>query len=210
MKSCLYRAFRSSCATAIKGRTQAKRRDFKKCLCWDFILFYLLYFFKSFYLFIHDRETETETQAEGEAGSMPRACRGTWSRDSRIASWAKGRRWTTEPPRDPLFYFIFKVISTNSIYDSKIELHTPLTEPARCPQKERFLRFHSLRYNYIKIIYKEQKENKHVLAVCKWRAAFLYHQIQGENYPEKKEIHQDLWDIAKSRAQRKMYNLLFL
>ena len=26
----------------------------------------------------------------------------TRSRDSRIASWAKGRRQTTEPPRDPL------------------------------------------------------------------------------------------------------------
>ena len=48
----------------------------------------LFYFFLRFYLFIHDRhrkiERGAETQAEGEAGSMPGAQRGTRSRGSRI------------------------------------------------------------------------------------------------------------------------------
>ena len=44
---------------------------------------------------------EAETQAEGEAGSMQGAWRGTWSQDPRIAPWAKGRCQTAEPPRDP-------------------------------------------------------------------------------------------------------------
>ena len=48
-----------------------------------------------------EQEREAETQAEGEAGSRPGARCGTLSRDSRIAPWAKGRRQTTEPPRDP-------------------------------------------------------------------------------------------------------------
>ena len=48
-----------------------------------------------------DIEREAETQAEGEAGSMPGARRGTRSWDSRIAPWAKGRCQTAEPPRDP-------------------------------------------------------------------------------------------------------------
>ena len=53
-----------------------------------------------------EREREAETQEEGEAGSMPGAGRGTQSRDSRIAPWAKGRRQTAEPPRDPLIFFL--------------------------------------------------------------------------------------------------------
>ena len=51
-----------------------------------------LFFFFKIYLFIHDRHREAETQEEGEAGFMPGARRGTRSRDSRIAPWAKGRR----------------------------------------------------------------------------------------------------------------------
>ena len=49
-----------------------------------------------------ERKREAETQEEGEAGSMPGARRGTRSRDSRIASCAKGRLQTAAPPRDPL------------------------------------------------------------------------------------------------------------
>ena len=41
-----------------------------------------------FYLFI--REREAETQAEGEAGSMQGAQRGTQSWVSRIRPWAEG------------------------------------------------------------------------------------------------------------------------
>ena len=52
-------------------------------------------------------EREAETQAEGEAGSMPGAGRRTQSRDSRIAPRAKGRRETAEPPRDPLLHPFF-------------------------------------------------------------------------------------------------------
>ena len=44
---------------------------------------------------------EAETQAEGEAGSMPGAPRGTRSWDPRIMPWAIGRRETTEPPGIP-------------------------------------------------------------------------------------------------------------
>ena len=44
-----------------------------------------LFFFKDFiYLFMRDTEREAETQAEGEAGSMQEARRGTRSRVSRI------------------------------------------------------------------------------------------------------------------------------
>ena len=56
-------------------------------------LFFLFYFFLRFYLFIHrdtQRKREAETQAEGEAGSMKRARRGTRSRASRITPWAAG------------------------------------------------------------------------------------------------------------------------
>ena len=40
---------------------------------------------------------------------MPGARRGTRSWDSRIAPWAKGRRQTAEPPRDPQKILIKKV-----------------------------------------------------------------------------------------------------
>ena len=43
------------------------------------------------YLFMIGIETERQTQAEGEAGSMPGARRGTRSQDFRIAPWAQGR-----------------------------------------------------------------------------------------------------------------------
>ena len=49
-----------------------------------------------------ERERGAETQAEGEAGSMPREPDvGFDPRSTRIAPWAKGRRQTAEPPRDP-------------------------------------------------------------------------------------------------------------
>ena len=48
-----------------------------------------------------ERGGQAETQEEGEVGSMLGAPRGTRSLDSRIAPWAKGRRQTAEPPRDP-------------------------------------------------------------------------------------------------------------
>ena len=52
---------------------------------------------------MREREREAQTQAEGEAGSMQGAWRGTWSRDSRLTPWAKGRHSIAEPPRRPYF-----------------------------------------------------------------------------------------------------------
>ena len=50
-----------------------------------------------------EREGERQAQAqeEREVGSMPGARHGTRCWDSRIMPWAKGRRQTAEPPRDP-------------------------------------------------------------------------------------------------------------
>ena len=49
---------------------------------------------------MRDTGREAETQAEGEAGFMQGAQRGTWSGDSNIMPWA-GRqtlnRWATHP-----------------------------------------------------------------------------------------------------------------
>ena len=66
----------------------------------------ILYFFLRFYLFIHDRHREREREAETYRQKEKQApCRepdvGFDSRDSRITPWAKGRRQTVEPPRDP-------------------------------------------------------------------------------------------------------------
>ena len=61
-----------------------------------------LHFFLRFYLFIHEREREAETQAEGEAGSMQGAQCRTRSQDPGVTPWAEGRRSTTEPPRGPI------------------------------------------------------------------------------------------------------------
>ena len=60
------------------------------------------------------REREAETQAEGEAGSMQGARRGTQSQVSKIRPWAKGRCSTAVPPRDPhamTFKFCFHVLA---------------------------------------------------------------------------------------------------
>ena len=62
-----------------------------------------LSFFRRFYLFIHKRQREAETLAEGEAGSMQEARCGTRYQNSGITPWAEGKRSTTEPSRSPLF-----------------------------------------------------------------------------------------------------------
>ena len=61
-------------------------------------------------MIVTEREREAETQAEGEAGSMHREPDvGIRSRVSRIAPWAKGRRQTDAPPRDPHFNMLLYV-----------------------------------------------------------------------------------------------------
>ena len=87
--------------------------------------------FKDFiYLFIRDTESEAETQAEGEAGSLQGAWCGTWSQDPRITTWAKGRLSTTEPPRYPwsqTSLILFEFILTNqSFFLHLCRLFTPI------------------------------------------------------------------------------------
>ena len=72
-----------------------------------------------------EREGEAETQAEGEAGSMQGAQRGTRSQDSRITPWAKGRRKTAEPPRDPLAFFILKIFEVSSLISGSADYWLP-------------------------------------------------------------------------------------
>ena len=48
---------------------------------------------------MRDTQREAETQAEGEAGSMQGARRGTRSQDPGVTPWAEGRCSTAEPPR---------------------------------------------------------------------------------------------------------------
>ena len=55
-----------------------------------------LFFFKRLYLFIHERHTEAETQAEGEAGFLRGAQCRTPSQDPVIMTGAEGRHSTTE------------------------------------------------------------------------------------------------------------------
>ena len=71
----------------------------------NFLLFYFL-FFKILFIYSWETQREEETQAEGEAGSMQGARCETWSWDSRITSWAEGRRSTAEPPKDPINFLL--------------------------------------------------------------------------------------------------------
>ena len=64
--------------------------------------------FLNFYLFMivthRERERQRHRQREKRLHA-PGARRGIRSRVSRIAPWAKGRRQTAAPPRDPYAYF---------------------------------------------------------------------------------------------------------
>ena len=55
---------------------------------------------------MRERGREAETQAEGEAGSLQGAQCGTQSQDPGVTTWAKGRRQTAAPPRDPYERYI--------------------------------------------------------------------------------------------------------
>ena len=67
-------------------------------------MFYLFFFF-NFYLFMIVTERERQRGRDTGRGRSrthaPGARRGIQSRVSRIAPWAKGRRQTAAPPRDP-------------------------------------------------------------------------------------------------------------
>ena len=75
------------------------------------------FFFFNFYLFmiVTQRERGRDTGRGRSRLHAPGARRGTRSRVSRIAPWAKGRRQTAAPPRDPSF-FLFKTLSLSSCY----------------------------------------------------------------------------------------------
>ena len=78
------------------------------CVTAAFILLFeecLEIFFFNFYLFMIVTERERERGRDTGRGRSrlhaPGARRGVRSRVSRIAPWAKGRRQTAAPPRDP-------------------------------------------------------------------------------------------------------------
>ena len=58
-------------------------------------------FFFKILLFTHERHTEAETQAEGEAGSLQGAQRGTRSQDPGVTPWAAGNTKPLSPPGCP-------------------------------------------------------------------------------------------------------------
>ena len=80
-----------------------------------------------FFFLIYDSHTERERQRHRQRKKQVPCTgsrRGIRSWVSRIAPWAKGRRQTTAPPRDP--WFGFKVVSTLSAGVCKQELGAPL------------------------------------------------------------------------------------
>ena len=87
---------------------------------------YLNIFLKKFYLFMIVTHTHTERERERERGRdtgrgrsrlhAPGARGGIRSRVSRIVPWAKGRRQTAAPPRDPR-----SIVSSRNIYTWLVE-----------------------------------------------------------------------------------------
>ena len=113
--------------TRAKGRcstAEPPRRPWSKTL--------YFYSFKNdcIYLFTRDTERKGETQrerqrhGEGEAGSPEGARCGTRSQDPRILPWAEGRRFTTEPPRRPVYFLLEFDLPTYS--------RTPSTHLIKC------------------------------------------------------------------------------
>ena len=89
----------------LRTKTSVPRQQDRKliwvCLFLMVLMWCFIFIFWRFYLFIHETHRETETQTEGEAGSL----RGTWcgirSQDLKIMTGVKGRCSTIEPPRCP-------------------------------------------------------------------------------------------------------------
>ena len=73
---------------------------------------FLFLFFFNFYLFmiVTERERGRDTGRGKSRLHAPGARCGIRSRVSRIAPWAKGRRQTAAPPRDPLHRHLLRVL----------------------------------------------------------------------------------------------------
>ena len=84
-------------------------------------------------MIVTEREREAETQAEGEAGSMHREPDvGFVPGVSRIAPWAKGRRQTAAPPRDPYLPNFNRLFALDSAAPPASHLPAaPLPSPLR-------------------------------------------------------------------------------
>ena len=94
------------------------------------------------------RERGAETQAEGEAGSMQGARRGTRSRVSRITAWAEGGTKPLSFPGCPVlmdFDIIFlkgcissKKVFTGSLHNSKSESYFVTVPHTMKPAKDHY------------------------------------------------------------------------
>ena len=81
--------------------------------------FFLCFFFLRFYLFIHDRQREAETQAEGEAGSMQGADAGLdpGTPDHALGWRQELNRWAPqESPLPSFFSFFLSTVVIKSIH----------------------------------------------------------------------------------------------
>ena len=66
-----------------------------------------------------EREREAETQAEGEAGSMQGARRGTRSQDARIMPWAEGSAKPLSHPGFPELLFLMIILCMSYVFDKQ-------------------------------------------------------------------------------------------
>ena len=66
--------------------------------CWCFFLF-----FQDFIYLVMRHTERGRDMGRGRNRLLTGNCCGTWSQDSRIMTWAKGRCSTTEPPRCPIW-----------------------------------------------------------------------------------------------------------
>ena len=104
-----------------------------------YILFYfiLFYFFKDFiYLFmiVTERERGRDTGRGRSRLHAPGARRGIRSRVSRIVPWAKGRRYTTAPPRDPSLPKLgkFSAMICSNMLSGPLSLSASSGTPIKC------------------------------------------------------------------------------
>uniref|UniRef100_A0A8C0S5U8 molybdopterin molybdotransferase n=1 Tax=Canis lupus familiaris TaxID=9615 RepID=A0A8C0S5U8_CANLF len=85
----------------------------------------ILFFYFYLFMIVTQRERERERGRDTGRGRSrlhaPGARRGTRSRVSRIAPWAKGRRQTAAPPRDPLNLILYRVFVSDSCFRNLAE-----------------------------------------------------------------------------------------